>query len=713
MADTPILNYKGKHDGPEIDKAVELALGLENPESCPYHVHVSLSQPDYVLTIGLGDAEGNIIFNHAEIDLPLESMVVNATYSNGNIILHLQDGTETEPIPISALIAGLVSETRTIAGIDLKDDITSKELRDALGVYTKESVDQLVSDLENTINETLNEMKQSLDDLSELTSEHDTQIKKNTNDILINQETIGTQIIKKNLFNKDGEINSNIDGSITTDVINTVNGNVITFNRNTASKQPTGQFISGIYNRKLIITFTIKSMGTATKVSLRGYARNNTSGILYKSYTETGQYKVEWTATNAEVLFSFINEAPTSGQGLQIENLMIRDAGFTDDAYEPYKPSVNERLVDIEESVSELTPQVEQNKSDILTITNANGVKNILNYNLESIKAINNGSNWVWSDNSVTNAGITFTINSDNTITVTGKLTGQLAYLRVLANFDIAQGTWTLSGCPKGGSYPTYKMYIDGISGFSDYGDTLTKMLDSPTTATFLTISIAGISDNINLLFKPMLCSSEIYNISPNYQPYSLSNAELTALEKQNKNDILSAQNQIDTQTLITTSGEANSKNWYRAFEVSRKGAVRTGIILINRGYSNGLPEQYILSINIGYYANKINLISRFIEKDSNNVGRAYIDKIRIVRATSSPSINNCYIDIHYNADLLNAIYVSILANTTNSEALSPANFSAAEIPEGYTSTEFDLTEKDIFTRISDIETALSQIQTE
>lgn len=44
---------------------------------------------------------------------------------------------------------------------------------------------------------------------------------------------------------------------------------------------------------------------------------------------------------------------------------MLRSADITDDSYEPYKPSVNERLVEVEESVSELTPQVEQNKSDI------------------------------------------------------------------------------------------------------------------------------------------------------------------------------------------------------------------------------------------------------------------------------------------------------------------------------------------------------------
>lgn len=322
MADTPILNYKGKYDGPEIDKAVELALGLENPESCPYYVHVSLSQPDYVLTIGLGDAEGNL-FNHTEIDLPLESMVVNATYENGNIILHLQDGTSTEPIPISALIAGLVSETRTIAGIDLKDDITPKELRDALDVYTKDSVDQLVSDLEDRIDETLNEMKQSLDDLSERTSEHDTQIKKNTSDIAVNRATLGTQ--RKNLLSvNDGTATRFIDK-----IINQI--------------EP-GKYILSIGK----LTSTDANSSICLCLFTDSYNTPLSNNVHLKRGTDiSATVTINEPATKIRIYAS--NDWNNSdGDTVTASNIMLRPADVTDPTYEPYKPSVNERLVEVE-----------------------------------------------------------------------------------------------------------------------------------------------------------------------------------------------------------------------------------------------------------------------------------------------------------------------------------------------------------------------------
>lgn len=365
MADTPILNYKGKYDGPEIDKAVELALGLDNPKSCPYYVHISLSKPDYVLTIGLGDAEGNP-FNHAEIDLPLESMVVNATYENGNIILHLQDGTSTEPIPISALIAGLVSENRTIAGIDLKDNITQKELRDALDVYTKDSVDQLVSDLENRIDETLNE--------------HDTQIKKNTSDIAINksdilsaekaieinQRSIGMQV-SKNLFDYakwESSINSVDKGTFEK------HGDGITISAidYDAYTSPYAASHTNIYK------IPVKPN---TKYILSWESDNDNDGKVYifknavSSSGKSGNNKDEKSLdfeTNSNTTFITVRFGVMyAGESITYSNIMIREADITDNTYEPYKPSINERLVEVEESISELTPQMEQNTSDITT----------------------------------------------------------------------------------------------------------------------------------------------------------------------------------------------------------------------------------------------------------------------------------------------------------------------------------------------------------
>lgn len=351
MADTPILNYKGKYDGPEIDKAVELALGLDNPKSCPYYVHVSLSQPDYVLTIGLGDAEGNL-FNHTEIDLPLESMVVNATYENGNIILHLQDGTSTEPIPISALIAGLVSETRTIAGVDLKDDITPKELRDALSVYTKDSVDQLVSDLEDRINETLNEMKRSLDDLSELTSEHDTQIKKNTsdittnksdilktkNDIAVNRTTLGTQC--KNLLNHTAKtetvngvnITVNADGSIT--FAGTFNGTSAYYHQIYKNADGSNKTIT---KGKYIVSGGAEEFGFFVK---HGTNFSGNNGTQFNVKTSDVPITIE---NETERIEFFVSLSPAREYNATIYP-MLRSADITDSTYEPYKPSLQEQI---------------------------------------------------------------------------------------------------------------------------------------------------------------------------------------------------------------------------------------------------------------------------------------------------------------------------------------------------------------------------------
>lgn len=351
MADTPILNYKGKYDGPEIDRAVELALNLENPESCPYHVYVSLSQPDYILTVGLGDVEGNI-FNHAEIDLPLESMVVNATYSNGSIVLHLQDGTSTEPIPISALIAGLVSETRTIAGIDLRDDITPKELRDALDVYTKDSVDQLVTDLENTINETLN-------DLSELTSEHDVQIEKNTSDIAsnksniaINRATLGTQCknrLKIAATSKTAEETNGLTITVNDDKSITINGTA-----------PSSGY------RLTIGTFAAEEL----RPHLLSGCPSGGSGTTYQIYSENVDYNIYNTTTGAAKFTPKTKNARAFNiiiyGNVLCNNItfypMIRPADITDSTYEEYKPSLQEQINALIERIQALETAQTQNE---------------------------------------------------------------------------------------------------------------------------------------------------------------------------------------------------------------------------------------------------------------------------------------------------------------------------------------------------------------
>jgi len=100
-----------------------------------YDLGLSIDTSTYVMTLQLKDKNGAVLSSKT-IDFPIESMVVNATYSSGIITLTLQNGT-TLDVDVSALVNGLVKDTFTIAGIDMKDDITADELINALGINNK------------------------------------------------------------------------------------------------------------------------------------------------------------------------------------------------------------------------------------------------------------------------------------------------------------------------------------------------------------------------------------------------------------------------------------------------------------------------------------------------------------------------------------------------------------------------------------------------
>lgn len=99
-----------------------------------YSLELSIDEY-YVLTISLKNKAGTVI-SSKQIDFPIESMIINVDYNEdtGIITFNLQNGQSLE-VNISTLVRGLVADKRTIAGIDLKDDITAEELKEALGMY--------------------------------------------------------------------------------------------------------------------------------------------------------------------------------------------------------------------------------------------------------------------------------------------------------------------------------------------------------------------------------------------------------------------------------------------------------------------------------------------------------------------------------------------------------------------------------------------------
>lgn len=85
-------------------------------------IELSLDTNNYQMTLKLKNAEGTVVSTQT-IDFPIESMVVDATYASGTLTLTLQNGN-TLDVNISAIISGLVPDTRTVNGKQLNANVT-------------------------------------------------------------------------------------------------------------------------------------------------------------------------------------------------------------------------------------------------------------------------------------------------------------------------------------------------------------------------------------------------------------------------------------------------------------------------------------------------------------------------------------------------------------------------------------------------------------
>lgn len=174
------------------------------------------------------------------------------------------------------------------------------------------------------------------------------------------------------------------------------------------------------------------------------------------------------------------------------------------------------------EEVDEALTAGLQSKAALVDIVDG-GAKNRLPFNdLTAIQAMNTGG--TWNGNAYTWNGVTFTINSDFSVTVDGTATGGNAVLVLsrTGGFSIEEGSWILSGCPEGGSGSSYSIAIAGT--VSDTGNTAEF---SAVTSKLVRLYILSGTTAYGLIFKPMVCSKAEWDISQAYQPYRPSYQEL------------------------------------------------------------------------------------------------------------------------------------------------------------------------------------------
>lgn len=127
--------------------------------------------------------------------------------------------------------------------------------------------------------------------------------------------------------------------------------------------------------------------------------------------------------------------------------------------------------------------------------------------------------------------GVSWVINADGTVTANGTATANSFFYLIPNNANIAFGEATIiSGCPAGGSASTYEIQVAMVAGtiYHDYGDGESIPFDY-VYRYFVCCVRNGYNAN-NLIFRPMICDTWKYAITPAFVPYSPTNAEIMSI---------------------------------------------------------------------------------------------------------------------------------------------------------------------------------------
>ena len=197
--------------------------------------------------------------------------------------------------------------------------------------------------------------------------------------------------------------------------------------------------------------------------------------------------------------------------------------------------------------------QITTNKNNILSIYGTN-VKNLWNVTLGELKQYNTGGTWSGNVYTIPDTTVTATFNSDGTITINGTPATN-------KTFNLGQVLPKFKGCifsacpPTGGSSTTYRAGVNYVG--YDEGNGLLLNNDVQRLAQ---IELKANYAFNNLVFSPMICTQTAWNFSRSYQPYAMSNAELTAKEQVNENNISYNTNQSVKNLFnnIATAGSGN-----------------------------------------------------------------------------------------------------------------------------------------------------------
>lgn len=190
--------------------------------------------------------------------------------------------------------------------------------------------------------------------------------------------------------------------------------------------------------------------------------------------------------------------------------------------------TLSERLSGIESEQESHGAALDEDRAALVEIVDS-GAKNVLNYTEIGTNS-SHGSTF-------TNNGVTFTLNSDGSITATrteSSAADSSCNLRISTGSlyvdDYCTGEYVLSGCPVGGGENTFS--LRALRGdtyrVTDTGDG--ALLPSKESSTDIYINMLYSKDyDSAITFEPMICTKAAWDISQQYVPYRPSYDELIA----------------------------------------------------------------------------------------------------------------------------------------------------------------------------------------
>lgn len=335
-------------------------INTELMTNAGYSLGMSINPTTFELTMTLKNSTGGTVSSQ-KVDLPIESMVVSASYANGKLSLKLQNG-QTLDTDISAIVAGLVNQNFTIAGIDMKDNIEANELKTALGINTitsdmstlkndmstaKTNISTIQSDISG-LKTRDSELQSDIDENTTAIEQNKSDILKAENDIAVNRSTLGTQC--KNLLNHTAKtetvngvnITVNTDGSIT--FAGTFNGTSAYYHQIYKNADGSNKTIG---KGKYIVSGGAEEFGFFVK---HGTNFSGNNGTQFNVKTSDVPINIE---NETERIEFFVSLSPAREYNATIYP-MLRPADITDNTYEPYKPSLQEQINALVAEIAEL-----------------------------------------------------------------------------------------------------------------------------------------------------------------------------------------------------------------------------------------------------------------------------------------------------------------------------------------------------------------------